>query len=188
MSGGEIYFASHHSYLSNFANSPIVEDGTLYPTAEHAYQAKKCEYAKDPERMRRVIIATTPLEAKRIADEIKESPECRGHRDGVMAEIINEKFKQNADLSDKLLSTGVMKLNEATHNEHFGIGVALNSRAIRDKSYRGANKLGQIPMNLRDELNAAKNKEDVKKIQETEANDPHKNEDENEENEIKQDE
>lgn len=167
-SGGEIYFASHYSYLSNFASSPILVGDTLYPTAEHLYQARKCEQAKDETRLKKVINATTPLDAKRVADEIKETPEWRGHRDGVMAEVISAKFDQNEQLAKKLLSTGVMKLNEATRNEHFGIGVAINSRAIKDKSYRGTNKLGQLLMDKRDELNAVINRKEERERDEGE--------------------
>lgn len=161
LSGGELYFASQHSFLSNFAYAPIIEGETLYPTAEHFYQARKCENANDMERRQRVIDATTPLEAKRIADGIKETPEWRGYKDGVMEEVVGAKFDQNRELADKLMDTGVLQLNEATHNEHFGIGVALNSRAIKDKSYRGMNKLGKILMNKRDELNTEREKKNV---------------------------
>ena len=152
--GGEMYFASQHSFLSNFAYSPIVIKDVLYPTAEHRYQAKKCEQMEDYDRLKRVLSATTPLEAKRVADEIKETPEWRGYRDEIMEGVINEKFAQNEDLAIKLVETGVIQLNEATHNEHFGIGAPINSRLIKDKAYRGANKLGQILMKKRDELNA----------------------------------
>ena len=158
--GGEIYFASHYSYLSNFASSPILVGDTLYPTAEHLYQARKCEQAGDETRRKKVINATSPLDAKRVADEIKETPEWRGYRDGIMAEVVSAKFDQNDELAKKLLSTGVMKLNEATRNEHFGIGVAINNRAIKDKSYKGANKLGQLLMDKRDELNAMINRKE----------------------------
>lgn len=152
-SGGELYFASHHSFLSNFAYSPIVKDEVLYPTAEHLYQAQKCEHAQDMARLDRVIKATTPLEAKRIADEIKETPEWRGYRDEIMSSVIKEKFSQNRELAVKLVDTGVMQLNEATHNDYYGIGVAINSKAIKDKSYRGTNRLGQILMARRDDIN-----------------------------------
>lgn len=157
-SGGEIYFASHYTFLSNFSHSPIVEGETVYPTAEHLYQARKCEQAQDDDRLRRVIEAVSPLEAKKVADEIKETPEWRGYKDGIMTDVINMKFEQNRELAQKLMDTGIMQLNEATHNMHFGIGVTINNRAIKDKSYRGENRLGKILMDKRDELNAMRNR------------------------------
>lgn len=153
--GGELYFASHYSYLSNFAPSVIVHEGLVYPTAEHFYQAEKCLHAQDECKRKRVMSATTPLEAKRIADDIKSTPEWRNVRDIVMKTVVEEKFKQNPGLADQLLTTGDMVLNEATNNQHFGIGVTINSREINDKSYRGANMLGQIIMGIRAQIKLA---------------------------------
>lgn len=150
--GGELYFSSEHSFLSNFSPSPILDGETLYATAEHMYQALKCRHAGNSDLQQRVTVASTPLEAKRMADIIRETPEWRNERDTVMARVIREKFAQNAHLATQLLKTGDLKLNEATRNDHFGIGVNLHAREIRDKSYRGTNRLGAILMTTREEL------------------------------------
>lgn len=151
-SDGELYFASQYSYLSNFSPAVIVHEDIVYQTAEHFYQAEKCLHAQDESRRKQVIAAITPLEAKRIADDIKSTPEWRNVRDEVMKTVLEEKFKQNQSLANKLLTTGDMILNEATNNQHFGIGVSINSREIRDKSYKGNNMLGQLLMKLRTDL------------------------------------
>ena len=61
-----------------------------------------------------------------------------------MIKVVSYKFDQNPRLADKLVKTGNMGLNEATHNSFFGIGVPLHAREIKEKSYRGDNKLGLI--------------------------------------------
>ena len=142
--GGEIYFSSEASFLSNFAPSPIVEGDIIYSTAEHMYQAYKCRQARAYDKLKDVIAAPTPLEAKRVAEAIQETPEWRKERDTVMRKVVSEKFDQNVELRDLLIKTGVKPLNEATHNDHFGIGVTIMAREIKDKSYRGANMLGII--------------------------------------------
>ena len=91
-----------------------------------------------------MITAPTPLEAKRIADSIGETPEWRRIRDAVMESVISAKFDQNLTLAQELINTGDLPLNEATHNDHFGIGVTPLAREIKDKSYRGANVLGKM--------------------------------------------
>lgn len=154
-SEGELYFSSEHSFLSNFAPSPILDGGVVYASGEHMYQARKCEQAQEFGKLRKVISAPTALEAKRVADTITETPEWRGCRDAVMTEVIDEKFKQNPDLAKMLVATGDIQLNEATRNDHFGIGVTIHSREIKDKSYRGGNKLGEILMNKRTNLKVA---------------------------------
>lgn len=150
--GGEIYFSSEHSFLSNFSPSPIIDCDTVFPTAEHMYQSLKCKHAGESLLYERVIAAPTPLEAKRLADGIRETPEWRTARDTVMARVVKEKFAQNTHLAVKLLKTGDIKLNEATRNDHYGIGVNLHAREIADKSYRGTNMLGVILMARRSEL------------------------------------
>ena len=119
------------------------------------YQAQKCRQAQAYGMEKRVIAAPTPLEAKRIADALGDTPEWRQVRDGIMGKIVMEKFKQNPKLAQQLLDTGDIPLNEATHNDHFGIGVTLLSREIKDKSYRGSNKLGQILVSTRTDIKAA---------------------------------
>lgn len=150
--GGELYFSSEYSFLSNFSPSPIVVGDTVFHTAEHMYQSLKCKHSGDEQLKDRIIVAPTPLEAKRLADGVKESPEWRANRDAVMTRVIQEKFAQNPHLAAKLMKTGDRKLNEATRNDHFGIGVNLHAREISDKSYRGTNMLGNILMAQRDLL------------------------------------
>lgn len=150
--GGELYFASEHSFLSNFSPSPIVIGTTVYATAEHMFQAYKCKHAVELELMRRVTEAPTPLDAKKLAGAIHETPEWRQARDGIMKKVIDDKFKQNPDLVEKLLATGDKCLNEATHNDYFGIGVPLHAHQIKDKGYAGANKLGLMLMAKRDSI------------------------------------
>ena len=155
--GGEIYFASESSFLSNFAPAPIVVGDITYITAEHMYQARKCHQAQANDKMMMVIAAPTPLEAKRIADSVVETPEWRQIRDTVMESVISAKFDQNPALAKELIDTGDRPLNEATHNDHFGIGVTLLAREIRDKSYRGANMLGKMLVSKRAALQAQLN-------------------------------
>lgn len=153
--GGEIFFHSQHSYLSNFFNAPVVMQDRVYPTAEHAYQYEKCVAAGDMLNKAKIVVATDPLEAKRIGDSVNETADWKINKEAAMARIISLKFDQNPELADLLIKTGNKVLNEATNNMYFGIGATLHSREIKDKSYRGLNKLGQILMNKRQQILAA---------------------------------
>lgn len=158
--GGELYFHSEHSFLSNFHPAPIVDGTATYPTAEHRFQAAKCAVAGDWARHKMVLQALTPLEAKRIADQIPETAEWRRTRDGVLETVIAEKFDQNPHLADLLVKTGDLPLNEATNNIYYGIGATLHSREIKDKGYKGLNKLGHILAAKRKDIKEARlNKE-----------------------------
>lgn len=152
---GELYFQSEHSFLSNFAPSPITQGTATYHSAEQMYQSAKCQALGDTDRLTQVMAAPTPLQAKRIADQLKPTQAWQNQCEGAMTKVLREKFGQNPMLAEKLLQTGNLTLNEATSNSFFGIGASLHSREIKDKSYKGMNKLGKALMSLRTELGVA---------------------------------
>lgn len=154
---GELYFASEHSYLSNFAESPITVGNVVFSSAEQMYQALKCKDAGSDEKYEKVLVSVSPVEAKRIADSLPESQDWKDHRDAVMEKVVGLKFDQNPALAIKLAGTGDKVLNEATHNSYFGIGVPLHDRQILDKSYSGQNILGKILMKKRDSIKQKNN-------------------------------
>lgn len=145
-----LFFSSEHSFLSNFYPAPVVDQGIIYPTAEHRLQALKCETAGDQHRLELVRSATTPLDAKKIGDQIVETPQWRNGREAALKIILDLKFDQHPQLSSMLLNTGSLKLFEATNNMYYGIGTTLHSRDMRDKNYSGLNKLGVALQNKRD--------------------------------------
>lgn len=155
-----IFFHSENSFLSNFYASPIWVDDIAFPTAEHRYQSQKCKMAGDLRAMKRVITAATPLDAKKIADMVPENAEWRSKREGIMKSTIDEKFSQNEDIAKLLVNTGDAKLYEATMNSYFGIGATLHSREVRDLSFKGLNKLGEILQAKRSEIAATVNSHD----------------------------
>ena len=150
-----LYFQSGHSFLSNFHPAPINSDDHHYPTAEHRFQAAKCIFAKDARRHELVLSSPTPLDAKRIGDQITETSEWRNQRETVLKETIDLKFNQNPELAQRLIETRQLTLHEATTNSYYGIGVALHSRDLRNKQFSGLNKLGIALETKRTELIAA---------------------------------
>lgn len=150
-----IFFHSKSSFLSNFYHSPIWADNQAYPTAEHRYQAHKCRITGEMTTLRKVLAAPTAIEAKHLADQIPENAEWRSKRLDIMKSVIDEKFTQNHDIAKLLLNTGEEKLYEATTNNYFGIGATLHSKDVRDMSFRGLNKLGELLQAKRSELRSA---------------------------------
>lgn len=151
-----LFFHSEHSFLSNFFASPIEDNETIYPTAEHMFQGEKCRVAGEMDHFRQVILAPTPLEAKRIADQIPDSPDWRQQRETILERVLDLKFDQNLDLMDMLMDTGNLTLHEATTNSFYGIGATLHSRELRDKSFKGLNKLGLALVNKRESIRLAR--------------------------------
>lgn len=132
--------------LSNFAPFPIFIRNKRWPTSEHYFQAQKFAGSKHEEEIRLVkkprIAADMGRDRKRPLRRDWEAV-----KDGVMLEALRAKFSQHADLRELLLATGDAKLVEHTGNDaYWGDG--------GDGS--GKNRLGQLLMQLREELRASR--------------------------------
>lgn len=134
-------------FLSNFYAVEIYLERAAYPSVEHAYQAAK---TLDEGMRARIARATTPGEAKRLGRGLE------GHRLGWLAREGGEplrveymryllwyKFAMHDRLAAQLLATGGEDLVEVnTWGDTFW-GVW---------NGRGSNMLGQLLMELRDQL------------------------------------
>jgi ribA/ribD-fused uncharacterized protein len=128
--------------FSNFSPHPINLDGERWPTSEHYFQAQKFE---EPAVRKRIRQASGPMEAARMGRDrkLKLRRDWESAKDGVMHKAVAAKFSQHPGLRELLLSTGDARLVEHTDNDaYWGDG----------GDGRGRNKLGQILMQVRDEL------------------------------------
>ena len=135
-------FRGEYSFLSNFSRHSFVDDeGQVWRTSEHYYQAKKVSMAGDVIKGEIIITAKTPAIAKAIGAGI--SPE-NWHEISlsVMKEALKYKFDQNSDIRMKLLETGDSELIEGnTWGDVFWGQV----------DGKGKNMLGKLLMELRNE-------------------------------------
>ena len=126
-------------FLSNFHASSVVWEGDIYPTVEHAFQAAKTQ---DPVERRRVRLASTPAEAKRLGRRVCLRADWESAKLGVMEALLRQKFF-DPELAEALRATAPHDLVEGnTWNDRFW-GVC------RDK---GQNHLGRLLMKVRAEL------------------------------------
>lgn len=132
-------FQGEHRYLSNFWPAPILWDGIVFPSAEHAYQA-----AKTHDRTARQYMARlTPGQAKRYGRTVDIRSDWEAIKVETMREIVALKFGTHEHLANKLLATGSAMLVEGnTWGDTFW-GVCRG---------RGENHLGKILMQIRSEL------------------------------------
>lgn len=132
-------FRGNYAFLSNFAKVPVLYQGKVYPTVEHAFQAAKTLDEKERELIRS---CKTPTEAKRIGRKVHLRSDWEGIKLSVMEELIRIKF-QNPEFKEKLLKTGNTELVEDnTWNDTFW-GVCNGI---------GKNYLGKILMKIREEI------------------------------------
>ena len=140
-----IYFYSTRGELggfSNFSRHGIELDGKWWPTTEHYFQAQKFAGTPHEDEVRQ---AATPKRAAEMGRDRKRPlrSEWESVIDKVMHRAVLQKFQTHVALREILLATGHETIVEnAPHDFYWGCG----------KDGSGQNKLGQILMQVRDQL------------------------------------
>jgi len=101
-------FRGEYRFLSNFYPCPIVLEGDLYPSLEHAFQAAK---SLDPAEREPVRLCVKPGDAKRAGRKVRKRNDWDDIRVSVMRELLFQKFN-NGPLRQQLLATGDAQLIE----------------------------------------------------------------------------
>jgi ribA/ribD-fused uncharacterized protein len=130
--------------FSNFSRHAIHMKGKRWPTSEHFFQAQKFAGTPHEEEIRQ---AKSPAIAARMGRS-RQRPlrkDWESVKDQVMLEAVRAKFTQHEDLRTTLLGTGDALLVEHTVNDSYW----------GDGGGSGLNRLGQILMQVREELKNA---------------------------------
>ena len=133
-------FQDEHRWLSNFTMCYVEFERMIYPSTEHAYQAAKT----DDEFLRQHIQGLKlPVEAKRAGKEITLRLDWTDRlKLEIMADLQRQKYNQPY-FKELLLATGDAYIEETNYwgDKFWGV-----CRGV------GKNHLGNIIMNIRDEL------------------------------------
>ena len=132
------FFQGEYFFLSNYG-APVTYEGLTYQNNEAAFQAQKCSDTKD----REAFTNMNPSEAKKAGRKVLLRKDWEQIKMSVMAGIVKAKFEQNEELAKKLLATGDAYLEE---------GNDWGDRIWGTVNGQGANCLGMILMNTREEL------------------------------------
>lgn len=132
--------------FSNFYIANLIYDGIKWNSVEAAFQAQKTLDVEE----RKMFANLTPGQAKSRGRKVLLRTDWEQVKYDLMFKICLEKFKQNEDLKELLLSTGDALLVEDTTSWHDQIwGCCLCHRCRNRKS---RNNLGVILMRVRSEL------------------------------------
>lgn len=131
------YFTGEYDFLSNFYIGTVVYNGLTFTSSEAAFQSMKC-----PERARE-FTQLNPSQAKSLGRKVELRSDWEEIKDNVMYGVCYAKFSQNEDLKRKLIATGDAKLVEGNTWNDIYWGMCKG---------KGQNKLGEILMKLREEL------------------------------------
>ncbi len=145
------YRANERPYgaFSNLYRREIQFEGDTYPTAEHAYQAGK---PRRPEVKAWLMAAPTPALLAMAAHGLYYwdiSPGWSTLKFDRMKRVLKAKFSQHEDLKQLLLDTRTARLVESAT-----VDSPVN-RLWGEVSGVGQNKLGELLMEVREDLRAA---------------------------------
>lgn len=141
-------FFGEYNWLSNFYKSPILIDGILYPSSEHAYMAMK---VLDRGTRMKIAEFKTSAEAKRFGQKIPLRPNWDQLKLVFMYKVLYAKFSQNKTLHEKLIKTGDKYLEESNWWRDTYWGVYWKD-GIPEGNREGQNMLGKVLMAVREEL------------------------------------
>lgn len=135
-------FKGDYRFLSNFYMVPVLYEGILYPSSEHAYMAAK---STDPDAREFIRNCGSPAEAKKHGRNLVLRDGWETMKEHVMEIILRDKFTRNPALKVKLLATGNQELIEGNWWGDKIWGVCL-------KTNQGQNLLGKTLMKVREEI------------------------------------
>lgn len=139
-------FRGEFGFLSNFYLSPVMVDGHMFLTVEHAFQAYKAKTQLDFDSVRS---QSTPGKAKRVGRSIELRSDWEEIKDDIMLKAVRDKFTHNGALAVLLLRTNDVELVEGNtwHDNIWG-----DCSCSKCQNIVGENRLGKILMQVRAEL------------------------------------
>ena len=132
-------FKDKYYFMSNFYECPVTYEGISYKNNEAAFQAQKCNDKAERQKFSNL----NPTEAKKLGRTVNLRKDWEGVKVNIMKELVTAKFEQNADLREKLISTGSEYLEE---------GNTWGDRVWGTVDGKGANLLGKILMEVRENM------------------------------------
>lgn len=130
-------FFGKYRWLSNFWYAPVIFEGIIYPTNEHAYQAAK---VTNPLTRSLVLAIATPKDARNWGKGISLRSDWDSAKRDIMKSIVVDKFTRNIHLKLWLLATKEAYLEETNDWGDTYWGVYNGS---------GSNHLGYVLMEVR---------------------------------------
>lgn len=150
--GGSIVFSSEHAWISNFYPVPVKIQDVVFNSSEQAFQYIKARRNNEPELAAQILKAKLAKEVKKISKGISILPQWDMYKEEVMTRVIEAKFNQNELLARKLVETGSKRLVEATMDKYWAAFATPTSKSIANGTWKGANRMGILLMELRNEL------------------------------------
>lgn len=152
-----VFFWESDSCFSNWAPAEFTLQGIKYENSEAALMYTKALVFGDTEAVDLILKDQNPWKVKRIGRGVRgfDHKTWEAVRFNFMTQILIEKFRQNPDMKQELMSTLDLEIVEASpYDRIWGIGLAPDDDRIYDRSnWDGQNLLGKSLMEVRSIFN-----------------------------------
>lgn len=145
-----------YGYLSNWYMSDFTVDGVAFTSAEQYMMYSKAVLFGDEEISKQILNTDDVSEIRALGRKVKNYDDTvwSGMRHIIVYNGLLEKFRQNAEIRDKLLSTSDDILAETTARDRiWATGMSISDNACFDPhKWKGQNLLGFALMCVREQL------------------------------------
>jgi len=158
MSARFTFFFTEASPFSQWYRCEFVVDGHAFNCAEQYMMFGKAMLFEDRAVADEILAADHPRTHKALGRKVKPYDEhvWRTHRERIVLDGNRAKFTQNPELRAQLVATAPTELVEASpYDKIWGIGLAATDVRAQDPAqWKGANLLGKLLTQLREELSS----------------------------------
>lgn len=152
------YAFFYTEWPSNFFRAPFTYKGQNFFCSEQAFMWEKAIKFDDQATAKKILAASTPMEAKNLGREVKNyvDSEWDKVRFDVMYEVNLAKYSQNEDIKRRLLDKkfdGKTFVEASPYDGIWGIKLGMgDARLHDDKNWNGQNLLGKVITKVRETL------------------------------------
>ena len=153
-----IFFSRHSPFSNHFTKAPFTIGNTTYSTTEQYYFAMKADRMKDLDQYLAVMAETDPALVLKEGKKIQNNSgiDWKDIAVEVMKTGNMAKYQQNVGVRKSLLDTTPTMLAESSKSDDFwGTGYALDHPDRNNQDLWGSNFMGQLLVQIRQDLSPA---------------------------------
>lgn len=150
--GQGICFQGDLAYLSNMYPAKFIYKHKPFLSAEQAYQWARALNAGETSKANDILHSLNAFKAKSLGDSCPPSPQWDNLKEDTLKKIVYQKFVQNNDLKQRLITNGYTSFYECTRDSFWGVNHLITSREIESTNFTGLNTFGRILEDLKKRL------------------------------------
>lgn len=152
-----VFFWGGNSVFSNFCYTPFKHQGIMFKWSEQAVMYRKAKLFGAEGIAQKILKAQTPKECKALGRSRQipfDEAVWQENREDIYKSVLLDKFSVPRLKRDILATDGKYLVEASPFDKIWGIGMSADHPDVEDPTkWKGMNLLGEVLMEVRDELN-----------------------------------